>query len=98
MSRSLFFGLPWVKQYLVPGCPENVIRVQFRRPAFITEDVLVRIDSVEGRTFHCTVVCQPKKDWRINKGDTVLVEYYYFENAYRLVCRTIEKKFGFEWV
>jgi hypothetical protein len=90
--------LIWLKAYRIPGYTENVIRVRFHRPPFITEFVLVRIDSLEGKTFHCTVVRAPKKDWRINKGDPILVEYYYFEKEYRLLCRTIEEKFGFEWL
>jgi len=100
---SDFRDVPWLKAYRISGCPDNVIRVQFRRPDFInpaiiTEDVLVRIDSFGERLFYCTVVRQPTKNWRVNKGDRVLVEYYFFENAYRLICRTIEEKFGFEWL
>jgi hypothetical protein len=98
LAMDDFWNLPWLKDYNVDGCPDNVIKVQFRRPPFISEEVLVRIDALENRTFHCTVVVQPKKDWRINKGDHVLVEYFFFENAHLLVCRTIERKFGFEWL
>jgi hypothetical protein len=80
-----------------------VILVEFRRPdikdpRIVKEKVRVRIDSLENRTFSCTVLLQPEKDWGINAGDLVLVEYYFFENQYRLVCRTVEKKFGFEWL
>lgn len=95
--------LTWLKYYRVAGCPDDVIRVEFRvpdfiNPAIIKESVLVRIDSVENRKFHCTVVSNPKKDWKLRKGDRVLVEYYYFENAHHLVCRTLEDLFGFEWI
>lgn len=90
--------LTWLKAYRVPGCQNNVIRVRLHRPPFITEQVLVRIDALERKIFHCTVVRQPEKDWRIKKGDPVLVEYYFFEKEYRLVCRTIEENFGFTWL
>jgi hypothetical protein len=93
-----FSTLPWLKNYQVPGCPENVIKVWFRWPPFRTEHVLVRINALEEKIFRCTVVRQPEKDWRINKGDKILVEYYYFAKEYRLVCRTIEEKFGFKWL
>ena len=97
-----FRELPWLEHYRVAGCPDDVIRVEFRRPeinppAIIKEYVLIRIDSIENRKFHCTVVSTPKKDWKINKGDRVLVEYYFFEGTFRLVCRTLEDTFGFEW-
>jgi hypothetical protein len=101
MTESLpdiFSTLPWLKNYQVPGYPDNVISVRFRLPPFITEDVHVRIDSIEGRRFQCTIICQPEKSWRINKGDKILVEYYYFEHEYRLICQTIEEKFGFTWL
>ena len=93
-----FSTLPWLKNYQVPGCPENVIKVWFHWPPFRTEHVLVRINALEEKIFRCTVVRQPEKDWRINKGDKILVEYYYFAKEYRLVCRTIEEKFGFKWL
>ncbi len=67
-------------------------------PPFRTEHVLVRIDVLEGKIFRCTVVQQPEKDWRINTGDQVLVEYYYFEKEYQLICRTVEEQFGFKWL
>jgi hypothetical protein len=96
-------NLTWLKAFRFPGGLDNIIELDFRRPDFenpriLHEKVRVRIDSIEGRTFSCTVVCQPKKDWRINKGDRVLVEYYFFENAYWLACTTVEEKFGFEWL
>jgi hypothetical protein len=95
--------LTWLKAYRVSGCPDNVITVEFRRPDFnnpmiIKEKVRVRIDSLQGHTFTCTVVLQPEKDWRINKGDLVLVDFFLFENAHLLACRTVEDKFGFEWL
>jgi hypothetical protein len=95
---DIFSKLPWLKNYRVPGYPDYVISVRFRLPPFIIEDVLVRIDSVECRLFLCTVICQPEKPWRINKGDKILVEYYYFEHEYRLICPTIEEKFDFKWL
>ena len=101
MTESLsdiFSTLPWLKNYQVPGYTDNVISVRFRLPPFITEDVLVRIDSVECRRFQSTVICQPEKPWRINKEDKILVEYYYFEHEYRLICPTIEERFGFRWL
>jgi hypothetical protein len=82
----------------VAGYPDNVFKVHCRRSAIISEEVLVRIDSVEDHTFHCTVVCQPQKDWRIKMGDQILVEYYYFEQENRLFCPTIEEKFDFHWL
>jgi hypothetical protein len=95
---DIFSTLPWLKNYRVHGYPDNVISVRFRLPPFINEDLLVRIDSIEDRIFHCTLICQPEKPWRINKGDKILVEYYYFEREYRLICPTIEEKFGFRWL
>ena len=96
-------GLPWLKSYQIPGCPEDVIMVDFRRPDFkkpviLRENVWVRIDSIEGHVFRCTVVRQPRMDWKINKGDPILVEYYFFENAHWFSCVTVEEKFGFEWL
>jgi hypothetical protein len=71
MTESLsdiFITLPWLKNYQVPGYPDNVISVRFRLLPFITEDVLVRIDAVEGRIFQCTVICQPEKPWSDQQG------------------------------
>jgi hypothetical protein len=101
MNESLsdiFSTLHWLKNYRIQGYPDDVISVRFRLPPYITEDVLVRIDSIECRRFHCTLICQPEKPWRINKGDKILVEYYHFEHEYRLICPTIEEKFGFTWL
>lgn len=59
---------------------------------------MMKIDALEGQTFRSNVVCLPEKNWMIKKGDQVQVEYYFFENAYRFVCRTVEEKSGFEWL
>ena len=50
---------------------------------------MMKINALEDRTFRFNVVCLPEKDWMIKKGDQVQIEYYFFENAYRFVCRTV---------
>lgn len=94
--------LPWLEYYRVGGCPDDIIRVEFRRPQLdppriIKEEVIVRINSIENRNLHCMLVTNTRSDWNLKKGDPVIVEYYFFERAYHLVCRTLEDKFGFNW-
>ena len=90
-----FPELEWLKKFRVAGYPD-VIRVPFRMPPFQLEYVPVRIDQYEKGIFHCTVLCQPRMNCRINKGDSVKVVHFRFEGQHELRCPTIENVNEFE--
>jgi hypothetical protein len=70
--------LTWLKGFRVEGYPD-VIRVPFRMPPFSLEYVPARIERYGHGTFHCTVLCQPKMECNINKGDCIEVRHFMFD-------------------